>query len=141
MSYMLTVDAASDALSTSLIPAVQAAYDAGPGYPPLVITQAYVLLNAVHVGLRYWIPPRFFQPSYPRGEPATLPTVAKLTPSVAGFANYPVNVTAADIAYAADIITAIGGGVQIYVLGCALCTGLAMMNGLLPVQVGPWIAA
>ena len=138
MSYMLQVDAVSDTRSTALIPAVQAAYDAGPGYPPLVIDQAYVLLHAVHVGLRYWIPPAFFQQSYPRGAPATLPTVARVTPTVPGSTSYPVNVPAADVTYANTIITAIGGGVTVDVLGCALCTGLAMLSGFLPVQVGPW---
>lgn len=138
MSYTLTLDAASNALSTSLIAAVQAAYNSG-GYPPLVITQSYVLSHAVRVGLAFWIPPQFWQSTYPKGLPVNLPTVAKITPSIVGAGNLAVDVPAEDVAYAGALITAMGGGMLVDVLGCGVCTGLGMLSGG-AVQVGPWIA-
>ena len=137
-TYDLSVDATSEALSTSLIPSVQAAYDAGPGYPSLTVDQAYVLSNAVRVGLHYGLPPQFIQPAYPRGAPSNLPTVPKLTPTVNGVAALAVVVPDVDVAYANAIIAAIGGAALVDVLGCALCTGLAALAGN-PVHVGPWI--
>lgn len=138
-SYTLNLDSASDGLTTSLIAAVQAAYDAGPGYPTFTVTQGYVASGAVHVGLQFWLAPRFAQPSYPKGAPANLPTAAKLTPTVAGASTLAVTVAAEDVTYATAIAAAVGGGVQVGdVLGCALCTGLSALSGV-PVQVGPWL--
>jgi hypothetical protein len=135
-THSIPLDSPTIGRSTSLIPAVQTAYDAS-GYPSLTITQAFVLTNGTHVGLSWWIPLSLLGGPYPLGSPANYPTAARLTPAEAGTPTS-VFVNPEDEALASAIAAAVGGGVtQNQVLSCACCTGLAMISGLAQ-QVGPF---
>ena len=139
----LTLDSVSNARSLALIPVVQANYNAA-GYPSLTITQAYILTFAIRVGLNWWVLPEFYSDTA-FGVPPNQPTTAKLTPTLHGTVQYVVVVPAPVAAYANDI-AALLGVAQVDVLGCALCTGLAMISGAVEPgspdgspQVGPFL--
>jgi len=143
-SFTLNVDHASNALSTSLIGLVQDLYGEC-GYPEMTITQAYVASNAVHVGLNWWILPQFISANPAFGSSPNQPTFFRLTPTVQADTTLSVEVADVDADYAQDIANAIGREQQ-DVLGCALCTGLAMLAGLTnpgvpdgTPQVGPFL--
>ena len=143
MSFTITLDAASDARVDPLVTKVQALYDAA-GYPVATITFDYVLEAAALVGLHWWVDPTLLGANRPDG--TNVPTTAKLTPTVHGVVQYTISpsteVTLLSAVYAATFSAA-----QVDVLGCAVCTGLALLSGVVApakpagdAQVGPFLA-
>ena len=142
-SHNLKLDATAQARAAALVTPVAAAYAAyiaaHPEVTPVTINVAYVETGAVTVGLNFWRPPSLWPTQHPFGVPDDVPTTTLLTPhGGTGVSTISVSVLAADEARAAAIIAALGSvPATDDVLGCACCTGLAILSGFLTLQ-GPF---
>lgn len=133
------IDATGIARATALIPASQDAYNRyvvdNPGAPPTLITLGDVYTGAVRVGLNYWKAPAYWQavpsPTQPRA-----PTFSPNTGT--GVVLVTVDVWTVAVTQATAIRSALANvPTLVNILGCALCTGLAIQSGLYLVQ-GPF---
>jgi hypothetical protein len=143
MIVSLNLDGSAQARAAAALPAVQAAYasylTAHPELSPFTPDINYVYTTAVTVGLSFWRAPNLWAPSYPFGNPGDVPTVATFNAtSGTSTSTIPASVAASDVSRANAIIAALGGTpTLVNVLGCACCTGLAVLSGT-PVLQGPF---
>lgn len=143
-NHHLRLDAAAQTRAAALVAPVAAAYAlylaSHPEVTPVTIDLAYVETGAVTVGLNYWRDPSLWAPGDVVGVPPDQPTIPTFDPVPGvGTSTIAVDVTAADDARAAALIAALRGTPSLVnVLGCACCTGLALLSGVLAVR-GPFV--
>jgi|ERR1700734_771075 len=146
-SEILRLDTTAQGYAAALSAAVSAnvtAYNTAHGVAGVVPFPDYVYLGAITVGLNFWKAPGLWAPSYPFGNPPDVPTVATFTSHVGvGVTSIAIDVATADVVRANAIIAALPSAPELFdVLGCACCTGLALLSGAWsstqPIPQGPF---
>lgn len=146
-SETLRLDATAQGYAAALTSAISAnvtAYNTAHGVSGTVTFPGYVYTSAITVGLNFWKSPELWYLSYPFGNPLDVPSVATFTPQAGtGVSSIAVDVATTDITRADVIIFALDNLPTLAnVLGCACCTGLALLSGAWsptqPIPQGPF---